>query len=99
MKLSEAALYSFVSAALAVIVAFPAATEADAPDEGLSRRQREDADVRERLAGRLELPGIPEQPPVRSQSQDGAERCQQERGDRRDQEAQGRNRRAEEKAR
>ena len=36
MKLSEAALYSFVSAALAVIVALPAATEADAPDEELT---------------------------------------------------------------
>ena len=36
MKLSEAALYSFVSAPLAVIVVLPAATEADAPDDELT---------------------------------------------------------------
>ena len=36
MKLSEAALYSFVSAPLAVIVVLPAATEADAPYDELT---------------------------------------------------------------
>jgi len=33
VKVSDAELYSFVSAALAVIVVFPAATDADAPEE------------------------------------------------------------------
>ena len=35
VKLSDADVYSLVSAALAVIVVLPAATEADAPEEGL----------------------------------------------------------------